>query len=146
MSKLVPSNEMLEALSILVVDDDAMVRTILIEYLVSFGFKRIEEAKNGRQALKSLQVDSKFYDVIISDWEMPDVDGLVLLKAVRNHPVLSNAKFIMVTSQGSQERLKISRAAKSRVDAYIVKPFRGDTLKRKIYDVLGWEYAESKAS
>ncbi len=76
---------------------------------------------------------------------MPEVDGLVLLKAVRNSPLMANAKFIMVTSQGSQERFKITRAAKSRVDAYMVKPFRGDVLKSKLYEVLGWE-VEKKAA
>lgn len=145
MNKLIPSDDIKESVSFLVVDDDAMVRTILIEYLVSFGFKRIDEAKNGRQAMKMIQYENKFYDIVISDWEMPEVDGLVLLKAIRNSATMSNAKFIMVTSQSSQERFKITRAAKSRVDAYMVKPFRGDTLKSKLYEVLGWEL-ETKAS
>ncbi len=145
MSKLVPNDEIKESVSFLVVDDDAMVRTILIEYLMSFGFKRIEEAKNGRQAMKMIQYENKFFDVIISDWEMPEVDGLMLLKAVRNSSVVANAKFIMVTSQSSQERFKITRAAKSRVDAYMVKPFRGDILKSKLYEVLGWSEEEKKA-
>ncbi len=138
MTKYTPSKEIKESVSILVVDDDAMVRTILVEYLRSFGFKLIDEAKNGRQAMRMIQYDKKIYHVIISDWEMPKVDGLVLLKAIRNSLTLSEAKFIMVTSQGSQERFKISRAAKSRVDAYLVKPFRGDLLKAKLYEVLGW--------
>lgn len=138
MSLITPTQDLKESVSFLVVDDDAMVRTIMIEYLISFGFKRIDEAKNGRQAMKLIQYENKFYDVIISDWEMPEVDGLVLLKGVRNSITMPNAKFIMVTSQGSQERFKITRAAKSRVDAYIVKPFRGDVLKTKVYEVLEW--------
>lgn len=141
----VPSSEMKEALSILVVDDDAMVRTIIMEYLLNYGFKRIEEAKNGKHAQK-LMHDNKMYDIIISDWEMPEVDGLTFLKSVRNDPVHSHTKFIMVTSQSSQERFKISRAVKSHVDAYIVKPFRGDVLKTKIYEVLGWTDDEQKVS
>jgi two-component system chemotaxis response regulator CheY len=146
MSKIIPTAEIKESVSFLVVDDDAMVRTILIEYLMSFGFKRIEEAKNGRHAMKMIQYENKFFDVVISDWEMPEVDGLVLLKSVRNNSLMANTKFIMVTSQSSQERFKITRAAKSRVDAYMVKPFRGDTLKSKLYEVLGWEEENKKAS
>ncbi len=68
MSKIIPTDEIKESVSFLVVDDDAMVRTILIEYLMSFGFKRIEEAKHGRQAMKMIQYENKFFDVIISDW------------------------------------------------------------------------------
>lgn len=141
-----PSKDLIEALSILVVDDDAMVRTIVTEYLLSFGFTRIEEAKNGRQAIKMMSYENKFFDLVISDWEMPEVDGLTFLKALRNDPLRDSCKFIMVTSQSSQERFKISRAAKCRVDAYIVKPFRGDLLKQKIYEVLGWEDDSQKAS
>jgi two-component system chemotaxis response regulator CheY len=141
-----PTKEMKEALSILVVDDDAMVRTIVTEYLMSFGFVRIDEAKNGRHAIKTMSTENKFYDIVISDWEMPEVDGLTFLKALRNDPTRDLCKFIMVTSQSSQERFKISRAAKCRVDAYIVKPFRGDLLKQKLYEVLGWELEEIKAS
>lgn len=140
-----PTKEMKEALSILVVDDDAMVRTILAEYLMSFGFVRIDEAKNGKQAMKMMSYENKFYDLVISDWEMPEVDGLTFLKAMRNDPARSETRFIMVTSQSSQERFKISRAAKSRVDAYIVKPFRGDLLKQKVYEVLNWEDDSQKA-
>lgn len=142
---MIPTKEMKDALSILVVDDDAMVRTIVTEYLVTFGFTRIEEAKNGRHAMKIMNYENKFYDLVISDWEMPEVDGLTFLKALRNDPAREMCKFIMVTSQSSQERFKISRAAKSRVDAYIVKPFRGDMLKQKIYEVLGWEEESQKA-
>ncbi len=146
MSKIIPTRDIMESVSILVVDDDAMVRTIIVEYLISFGFKRIEEAKNGRHAMKMIQYENKFYDVVISDWEMPEVDGLVLLKAIRNSLTMGHAKFIMVTSQGSQERFKITRAAKSRVDAYMVKPFRGEVLKTKIYEVLGWQDAATKSA
>lgn len=145
MNKIIPTDELKERISILIVDDDAMVRTILAEYMVSFGFKRVEEAKTGRHALKLMQYENKVYDIIISDWEMPEVDGLVLLKAVRNNPLMKTTRFLMVTSQSSQERFKITRAAKSRVDGYMVKPFRGDVLKQKIYEVLNWEL-EPKAS
>lgn len=131
--------------TILVVDDDAMVRNIIIEYLQGFGFKNILEAKNGDHALKFLNDKDQLVDLIISDWEMPKVDGLVLLKAVRKHPVRTKTKFIMVTSQASRERIKISQARQWKVDGYIVKPFRGEVLRNKIFSVLGWDQTSEEA-
>ncbi len=128
-------------LSFLVVDDDAMVRSILVDFLKSFGFSRIQEAKNGRAALKLINDMKVRIDVVISDWEMPGADGFTLLKAVRQNPQRASCKFIMVTSQNSRERLKISKALLWKVDAYIVKPFRSEILKEKIFSVLGWFYA-----
>jgi len=130
----------IESFSVLVVDDDAMVRSILIEYLRKFGFIQIEDCKDGRRALTVLNNKEKHFDLVISDWEMPHADGLTVLKAVRKHPLRKNLKFIMVTSQSSQERFKITQAAQWKVDAYLVKPFRGEALKERIFAVLGIEY------
>ncbi len=129
----------------LVVDDDSMVRDILIQYLKSFGFQNILDAKDGKVALKIVRNPNQHIDFIISDWEMPHVDGLTLLRAVRQEPCRRDTKFMMVTSQGSHERMKISKAAKSRVDAYIVKPFRGELLKQKVTTLLNGEIDESAA-
>jgi two-component system chemotaxis response regulator CheY len=123
---------------VLVVDDDAMVMSILVEYLKSFGFKRILQAKDGKAAIKLLQDPDRKIDLILSDWEMPNVDGHTLLKAVRNHPTRNTVKFMMVTSQSSGERTKIAQAKQLNVDAYIVKPFRGETLREKIFSLLGF--------
>ena len=71
------------------------------------------QAKDGMAALKIVQNHQQKIDFIISDWEMPQVDGLVLLKAVRNDASRENVKFIMVSSQSSRERMKISKAARS---------------------------------
>ena len=127
----------IEDIGVLVVDDDAMVMSIVVEYLRSFGFKRITQAKDGKVALKYLQDPDRKIDIILSDWEMPHVDGHTLLKAVRNHPTRNTVKFMMVTSQGSIERTKIAQAKQLNVDAYIVKPFRGEVLREKLFAVLG---------
>jgi two-component system chemotaxis response regulator CheY len=127
----------LAKLQVLVVDDDAMVRFILIEYLRSFGFKKILEAKNGMEALKYIRNYSEPLDLIISDWQMPRMDGHVLLKAVRSDPTRCKVKFVIVTSQASQERFKINRAKLLSVDGYIIKPFHGDVFREKILQVLG---------
>lgn len=128
----------IEEVSILVVDDDAMVMSILVEYLKSFGFKKVIQARDGKSAIKFLQDPDRKIDMILSDWEMPNVDGHTLLKAVRNHPTRSATKFLMVTSQNSGERTKIAQAKQLNVDAYIVKPFRGEVLREKIFAVLGF--------
>lgn len=124
---------------VMVVDDDAMVRSIIIEYLQSFGFKRIAEFKDGAAAVRYLNDAKNIVHLVISDWEMPQVNGLTLLKAVRNHPKRRSIKFIMVTSQSSGEKFKVAQAAQYGVDAYIVKPFRGNVLQEKIMHVIGNE-------
>jgi two-component system chemotaxis response regulator CheY len=127
----------------LVVDDDGQVREILIQYLRSFGHTNILQAKNGKAAIKIIQNPAQKIDIVISDWEMPHIDGLTLLRAIRKDPVRSEIKFLMVSSQGSHERMKISKAAKSHVDAYLVKPFRAHDLKAKIDKLVSGEPDES---
>ncbi|MCC6276821.1 MAG: response regulator [Oligoflexia bacterium] len=125
--KLEPSE-----VTVLVVDDDSQVREIVSEFLASFGYTNVIQAKDGKMAIKLIQNPSQKIDIIISDWEMPNIDGLTLLRAVRKDPHRNHIKFMMVSSQGSHERMKISKAAKSRVDAYIVKPFRKNILQEKM--------------
>jgi two-component system, chemotaxis family, chemotaxis protein CheY len=122
---------------IMVVDDDAMVRDIINEYLQTFGYRNIILLKDGASAIRHLQNPHHKIDLIISDWEMPELDGLGLLQAVRRSPFRKDTKFLMVTSQRTQERSKITRAAHWKVDAYIVKPFRGTILKEKVEQLLG---------
>lgn len=123
-------------LSVLVVDDDAEIRQIIIQQLRVIGFGRFLEAGNGTEAFKFVLDPLQRIDVIICDWEMPKTDGLTFLRAVRGHRTRSQIPFIMVTSQQSQERLKISQAKRHEVNAYIVKPFRAETLRQKVFQVL----------
>lgn len=123
-------------LSVLVVDDDKMVREIIVQHLRAMGFVRFLEAANGSEAMKLLVDSTSRIDLILCDWEMPKTDGLTFLRAVRSSRLRNDIPFIMVTSQQSQERMKISKAKKNLVDAYIVKPFRAETLKQKIFQVL----------
>ena len=125
-------------INILVIDDDAMVRALIADYLRSFGFSRIHEAPDGSEALKIVRDKNQRLDLILSDWEMQGIDGLDVLKAVRRMPMRHATSFIMITSQTPQERQKITWARHWRVSSYIVKPFRGEVLKEKIWSVLGW--------
>lgn len=130
-------------LPILVVDDDAMVRDIVIEYLNSFGFQNVIEAKSSVEALRIIQKPQQNIGLVLSDWDMPTPSGLDLLKCFKASTIRKGAKFIMITSQKSAERIKIAQAASFGVDAYIVKPFRAHTLKDKIWSVMEWNKGES---
>ncbi len=126
----------LDRMVVLVVDDDDIVRKILIEHLTSFGFKAFLEARDGSEAFRYVVDHIQRIDLIISDWEMPRTDGLTFLRAVRAQRHRADTPFIMVTSQQSQERMKISNAKRHQVNSYIVKPFRGDVLREKVFQVL----------
>lgn len=123
---------------ILLVDDDAMVRSVLLDYLKEFGFKHVIDTKDPQKALKLIQDPSVSIGLILSDWEMPGLSGLTLLKAARNSPHRRRTKFIMITSQQSMERFKVTQAAQLRVSSYLVKPFEAETLRERIWKVMGW--------
>jgi two-component system chemotaxis response regulator CheY len=131
-------------LPLLVVDDDAMVRGVVVDYLRDIGFTSILEAKNSQQGLKMIQ-NSKFpIGLVLSDWEMPGVSGLVLLKALRKNPHRKGTRFIMITSQRSMEKFKITQAAQWKVNAYIIKPFTCAVLREKIWQVMDWEDSDER--
>lgn len=117
---------------ILVVDDFATMRRIVKNILTQLGFKNIIEADDGTTALKALQ-ESKI-DLIISDWNMPKMTGLELLKRVRAEAAWAKIPFIMVTAEAQQDNIIL--AVKARVSQYIVKPFTADTLGEKINKVF----------
>lgn len=135
----------LERMIVLVVDDEVEVRKVIIEHLISFGFKNFIESNDGAEAFRYVIDQIQRIDLIISDWEMPRTDGLTFLRGVRAQKHRTDTPFIMVTSQQSQERMKISNAKKHHVDSYIVKPFRGETLREKVFQVLfAWEEKQKR--
>jgi two-component system chemotaxis response regulator CheY len=129
--------------SIMVIEDDAMVRSIIVEYLQAFGFSRIKAPASSSEAVMALIDEKISYDLVLSDWQMPDVSGLELLKMSRKLWHLRKVKFIMITSQVPEEKEKIAKALALGVDGYILKPFKGKTLHAKIWEVLGWDHATS---
>jgi two-component system chemotaxis response regulator CheY len=132
-----------ERMIVMIADDDEVVRKIIVEHLQSFGFKNFIEARDGSEAYRYLVDITQRIDLIISDWEMPRTDGLTFLRAIRANKHRHETPFIMVTSQQSQERMKITSAKKHEVSAYIVKPFRGETLREKVFQVL-FEYEKKQ--
>ncbi len=126
----------LDKLNIMIVDDDLVIRQILIEFLQSFGLKNFIEFSDGAEAFRYLLDEKNKIDLIISDWQMPKADGLTLLRGVRAHKSRFDTGFVMITSQQTDERTKILNAKKYNVDGYIVKPFRGETLREKVFQVI----------
>ncbi|OFZ79078.1 MAG: hypothetical protein A2583_09455 [Bdellovibrionales bacterium RIFOXYD1_FULL_53_11] len=122
-------------LHFLVVDDDHEARATAVEYLKALGFERISQAVDGREALRLLERDQTI-NFVISDWDMPNVDGLSLLQEVRMNPMRAEMPFLIMTSPVSQEAEKIVLAAENLVNAYIIKPFRSELLKEKIGRLL----------
>ena len=113
---------------VLMVDDFPTMRIIVKNLLKQLGFENIDEAENGEDALKKLK--SGDYGLVVSDWNMPVMGGLELLKHIRNDPRLKDIPFLMVTAEAEKE--KVIEAIKAGVDNYIVKPFTGEVLKGKL--------------
>ena len=120
-------------MKVLVVNDFATMRRIVKNILTQLGFKNIVEADDGTTAVDVLK--SQKVDLIISDWNMPKMTGLDLLKHVRADADIGATPFIMVTAEAQQDNIIL--AVKAKVSQYIVKPFTAETLGEKINKVLG---------
>ncbi|MDH5407596.1 MAG: chemotaxis response regulator CheY [Gammaproteobacteria bacterium] len=115
-------------MKILVVDDFSTMRRIIKNLLNDLGFANISEADDGNTALPVLQKGG--FDFLVTDWNMPGMTGIELLKAVRADDKLNTLPVLMVTAE--QKREQIVEAAEAGVNGYIVKPFTAQTLKEKI--------------
>lgn len=115
-------------LKILVVDDHQTMRQIVRKSLGELGFANVTEAVDGLDALSKLGKDQ--FGFIISDWNMPNMMGLDLLKAVRGDDKFKGIPFLMVTAEAKKEN--VFEAAKAGVSQYIVKPFSVSALEEKI--------------
>ncbi len=115
-------------MKILVVDDFSTMRRIIKNLLRDLGFNNTQEADDGLTALPKLQAGD--FDFLVTDWNMPGMQGIDLLKAVRADAKLSTLPVLMVTAEAKKEQ--IVEAAQAGVNGYIVKPFTAATLKEKI--------------
>ncbi len=116
----------------LVVDDFSTMRRIIRNLLKELGYNNVDEAEDGSMALAKLKRET--FDFIVSDWNMPVMDGLELLKAVRADPKLSHIPMLMVTAEAKKEN--IIAAAQAGASSYVVKPFTAATLDEKITKIL----------
>lgn len=118
---------------ILVIDDFQTMRRIIINLLRQLGFTNMTEADDGSTAWEKLQVEH--VDLIVSDWNMPKMTGMDLLRKVRSSDKYKTTPFIMVTAEGKREN--VIAAVQAGVSNYIVKPFNAATLKEKLSKVIG---------
>ncbi|HPV49025.1 MAG TPA: response regulator [Smithellaceae bacterium] len=119
-------------IKVLIVDDFATMRKVIRNLLKQVGYEDIVEAEDGVMALKALK--SQKIDVIVSDWNMPNMTGFELLKAVRADPDLAKTPFLMVTAEALQDN--VVAAVKAGVNNYIVKPFTAEVLNEKIKKIM----------
>jgi two-component system chemotaxis response regulator CheY len=126
----------------LVVDDFATIRRIVKGVINELGFSNVTEADDGSTALPLLR-DGNF-DFLITDWNMPGMPGLDLLKAVRANPKLAKLPVLMVTAEAKREQ--IIAAAQAGVSGYIIKPFTAEVLKKKLTKILNSVPSDAIAS
>lgn len=123
-------------MKILVVDDFSTMRRIIKNLLKDLGFTNIQEADDGNTALPMLQQGD--FDFVVTDWNMPGMQGIDLLRAIRASDSLKHLPVLMVTAEAKKEQ--IVAAAQAGVNGYVVKPFTAATLKEKldkIFERLG---------
>ena len=117
-----------QKIKILVVDDFSTMRRIVKNVLKQLGYDNIEEAEDGAAALVKLK--SGGFGFMVSDWNMPNMDGLQLLQEVRKDPLLSKLPILMVTAEA--EKAKVITAIQAGVNNYVVKPFTAEVFKEKM--------------
>jgi two-component system chemotaxis response regulator CheY len=125
-------SEVSKDMKFLVVDDFSTMRRIIKNLLNDLGYANVTEADDGQTALPMLQTGS--FDFLITDWNMPGMPGLELLKAVRADAKLAKLPVLMLTAEAKREQ--IIEAAQAGVNGYVIKPFTAATLKEKIDKIL----------
>ncbi len=123
-----PEGALDKNMKVLVVDDFSTMRRIVKNLLRDLGFTNISEADDGSTALPMLQGGD--FDFVVTDWNMPGMQGIDLLKAIRADASLSHIPVLMVTAEAKKEQIVM--AAQAGVNGYIVKPFTAATLKTKL--------------
>ena len=116
----------------LIVDDFSTMRRIVRNLLKELGYTNVDEAEDGSMALSKLR--SERFDFVISDWNMPVMDGLVMLQQIRADPELAKLPVLMVTAEAKKEN--IIAAAHAGASGYVVKPFTAATLDEKLAKIF----------
>jgi two-component system, chemotaxis family, chemotaxis protein CheY len=121
-----------ENLKFLIVDDFSTMRRIVRNLLKEIGYQNSDEAEDGQVAMQKLTTQR--FDFVVSDINMPNMNGFELLKAIRSHPVLKALPVLLVTAEAKRE--DIIAAAQAGASGYIVKPFTRATLEEKIAKIV----------
>lgn len=121
-----------KTLKILVVDDFPTMRRIIKNLLKDLGYENVDEAEDGVQGLEKLRNGG--FEFVVSDWNMPNMDGLTMLQNIRADPNLANMPVLMVTAEAKKEN--IIAAAQAGASGYVVKPFTAATLEEKLNKIF----------
>lgn len=135
-SKELPSKY--SQLRVLIVEDNAVDRELLKSHLENFGFENIQEAKNGREGILKIDNSLSFrkpFHLLITDWKMPEKDGLSMIKHVRLDKALDQMRVIMLTSVS--EKKEVKAALHEGIDDFILKPIDPQLLLKKIENLAG---------
>ena len=119
-------------LKFLVVDDFSTMRRIVRNLLKELGYTNVDEAEDGAIALQKLNSGS--FDFVVTDWNMPNMDGLTLLQTIRRTPQLKHLPVLMITAEAKKEN--IIAAAQAGASGYVVKPFTAATLAEKLEKIF----------
>jgi len=119
-------------MKILVVDDFSTMRRIVRNLLKELGFSNVHEAEDGVDALKKLRAET--FEFVVSDWNMPNMTGIDLLREIRKDPALKHLPVLMVTAEAKKEN--IIEAAQAGASGYVVKPFTSVTLDEKLQKIF----------
>ncbi|MGE8547026.1 chemotaxis response regulator CheY [Alcaligenes sp. WGS1538] len=119
-------------LKILVVDDFPTMRRIIKNLLKDLGYENVDEAEDGQMGLEKLRNGN--FEFVVSDWNMPNLDGLEMLKQIRADANLSSLPVLMVTAEAKKEN--IIAAAQAGANGYVVKPFTAATLEEKLNKIF----------
>lgn len=119
-------------MKILVVDDFSTMRRIIRNILREIGYNNVDEADDGSTAMEKLKADT--FDFVVTDWNMPNMTGIDLLKAIRQDERLKHVPVLMVTAEAAKEN--VVTAVQAGVNNYIVKPFTATALKERIDLIL----------
>ena len=116
-------------MKILIVDDSITMRKIIRKSLATAGYEDVVETGDGAEALEYMEG----VDLVLTDWNMPVMDGLTLVRELRQNPEYENIPIIMVTTEGSES--EVIKALKQGVNDYVVKPFTPDVIQKKVEEL-----------
>ena len=126
--------ELSSDLRVLVVDDSSTIRSLMIRALAALGLSKISQASDGGEAWDILREGENEFDVVVSDWHMPRVSGLELLRKVRGNQRLQRMPFLMVTTNDVLE--DVGNALQEGVSSYVVKPFTPESVAEQLKRIL----------
>ncbi len=122
----------MKQIKILIIDDSMIMRKIIKSHLAKIGYLDVIEAPNGKEGLKKLSEEK--IDLIFCDWNMPEMNGLQFVQAIKEKETYQNIPIIMLTTVTTQD--EVLAALKAGANSYITKPFKPENLKEKIEEVF----------